>query len=101
MVEVIVLDRAQEDLIEIAEYWGRFSVKSVRIHLDKIYQKIELLKTFPRLGKVYQDLDNPNVREISAGAYRVFYHIVSAQKIHILAVHHSASPFDWEELHPN
>ena len=101
MVEIIIVDRAQEDLVEIAEYWGKFSVKSARIHLDKIYEKIELLRTFPRLGKVFEELNYPNVREIIVGPYRIFYHILSAQKIHILAVHHSALPFDWDELHPN
>lgn len=80
MVEIIIVERAQEDLVAIAEYWGQFSMRSARIHLDKIYEKIELLRTFPKLGKVFEELSYHNVREIVVGPYRIFYHILTTEK---------------------
>ena len=101
MVEVIILNKAQEDLEEIGAYLARFSEKSAGLHLERIFKAIESLKTFPLLGKIFLELDYPKVREIKAGPYRIFYHIVSETKIHILTIHHSATPFDWDELKPN
>lgn len=101
MVQIIILDKAQEDLEEIAEYWAKFSVNSARQRLDEIYDKIRLLESFSRLGKVYEELNYPKVREIVAGPYRVIYHIVSETKIHILTIHNSKVPLDWEDVKPN
>jgi len=60
-----------------------------------------LLAQFPHLGRVSPELGYPTVREIFAGPYRVFYHIVTEQRIQIITIHHSALPFDFDKLRPN
>lgn len=101
MVQIIILDKAQEDLEELVSYWARFSQKVARHHLDQIYEKIRLLESFPYLGKVYEELNYPKVRETTVGPYRLIYHVVSETKIHILTIHHSARPLNWEDVKPN
>jgi len=101
MVEVIILERAHEDLEEIGSYLARFSEKSAKLYLERIFKIIESLSSFPYLGKIFLELNYPKVREVKAGPYRIFYHIVSETKIHILTIYHSATPFDWDEIKPN
>ncbi len=101
MVEIEISVRAFEDIDEIALYWSGFSEKTARYYINKIYATIELLKSFPNLGKISPELEYPHVREILSGPYRIFYHIVSEYKIQIITIHHSATPFDFEKLRPN
>jgi len=101
MVEIIILDKADGDMSEIVAYWSQRSEVKAEEYMRKIFETIELLQSFPRLGKVVEGLDYPRVREVLVGPYRLFYHIVSEAKIHILTIHHSAAPFDWKTLTPN
>lgn len=101
MVEIDISVRALEDIDELALYWAGFSEKTARFYISKIYATFELLKTFPKLGKVSPELEYPQVREVFSGPYRIFYHIVSDKKIQIITIHHSALPFDLEKLRPN
>lgn len=55
-----------------------------------IYAKIQLLRTFPRLGARYTPIADREVREVLYGHYRIAYLIVSEDLIVILGIFHSA-----------
>jgi len=40
------------------------------------------------IGKVVNEINNPNVRELVTGNYRIIYRIWNKQRVDILMVHH-------------
>ena len=55
-----------------------------------IYDKIQLLRTFPRIGARYLSIADREVREILYGHYRIAYLIVTEDRIEILGIFHGA-----------
>lgn len=56
-----------------------------------IFQKVETLASFPRMGKVFSKLNRDDVREVPVPPYRIIYHIKDAERIvRILKVWHGA-----------
>jgi addiction module RelE/StbE family toxin len=56
-----------------------------------IFQKVENLASFPRMGKVFSKLNRDDIREIPVPPYRIIYHVKDAEGIvRILKVWHSA-----------
>ncbi|HBC02908.1 MAG: hypothetical protein CL528_08110 [Aequorivita sp.] len=56
----------------------------------KIKHGTEIIKTHPNIGKSVEEIDNPNIRELVEGNYRIIYRIVNSKNFHILMVHHGA-----------
>lgn len=90
MVQVSWLLEAQRDLKEIFDYIALDSSKYASLQIDRIYQKVELLKIQPLLGKVVPELENTSIRELVEGNYRIIYRVVDDDRLHILMVHHGA-----------
>ena len=91
-------DRADEEMAQIIEYWANQSENSARLQIRRIFDKIEPLESFPRIGRIVPELDYPNVRELFAGPYRIIYHVVSDYRIDVLAIHHASRPLDIDDL---
>lgn len=83
-------EQAIEDLVSIAEYISRDSVKYARRQVSIIRQRTKLITSHPNIGRVVPELDNPAVRELIEGNYRIIYRVVSTKRIDILTIHHSA-----------
>ena len=90
MVEISWLIEAQRDLKEIFDYIALDSSKYASLQIDRIYQKVALLKTQPLLGKVVPEIENKSIRELVEGNYRIIYRVVDDKRLHILMVHHGA-----------
>lgn len=90
MVEISWLIEAQRDLKEIFDYIALDSSKYASLQIDRIYQKVALLKTQPLLGKVVPEIENTSIRELVEGNYRIIYRVVDDKRLHILMVHHGA-----------
>jgi len=58
--------------------------------VERIQNKTEILKSQIEIGKIVEELNDPKVREIIEGNYRIIYRIVSKNELHILLVHHGA-----------
>lgn len=101
MVEIDLTERALKDIDEIAAYHSQFSENTARIHIQRIYATIDLLRSFPNLGKISSELDYPRVREILAGQYKIYYHVVSDKLVRIITIHFSGLPLDFDKLRPN
>ena len=89
MAEVIWTNGSLSDLVDIAEYIEKDSPKFAQITIKKLYNRVEILNSNPRLGPVVPESDNENIRELIEGNYRIIYKIIEDQ-IYVMTVHHSA-----------
>ena len=90
MAKLIWIDLALEDLDGIGNYIAQNSERFAKLTIKQIYDKTELLKQFPKLGRVVPEKKNENIRELILGTYRIVYEIVSDDLIYVLFVHHNA-----------
>ena len=90
MVQVSWTLLALEDLKEIYDYIERDSAKYARLQVVKIKARTAILKKWPMVGKVVEDIGNPAIRELVEGNYRIIYRVLNKEEIHILTIHHSS-----------
>lgn len=90
MVAVIWIDQVIEDLDNIAEYIAQDSLKYAAITVNKLFQRTEILKAHPKIGRIVPETNQESIRELIEGNYRIIYEIVSEDRIEILTVYHSA-----------
>ncbi|MEM9686056.1 MAG: type II toxin-antitoxin system RelE/ParE family toxin [Bacteroidota bacterium] len=81
---------AKEDLKEIYHYIATDSKRYARLQVEKIQKRTEMLKSQTRIGRIVEEMENENIRELIEGNYRVIYRIVNEKRIDILMVHHGA-----------
>lgn len=85
MARIIWAEPALQDLDQIADYIALddpvAAVKLVR----KVFEKIELLKQFPELCPVVQDLPSDRYRHLVVGPLRIF-HRVEGSRVFIVYV---------------
>lgn len=93
MVQIKYLKSAKADLKEIYKFIALDSKKYACLQVEKIYAKIELLRNSPTIGKMVDEVQNPFIKEIVEGNYRIIYKIISEKEIHILMIHHGARSF--------
>lgn len=76
-------------LASIYEYIGRDSARYARRMVDRITSRSRQIAQFPKTGQMVPEYQDPDVREVVEGQYRVIYE-VTAQEIHVVAVIHGA-----------
>ena len=86
---------AVEHLLSIQEYISQDSPVYADRILDRLTRRSDQIGTFPRSGRVVPEYQDPDVREVIEGSYRIIYRIREEQ-IDVLAVIHSA-----QELPPD
>ncbi|MBK6961278.1 MAG: type II toxin-antitoxin system RelE/ParE family toxin [Gammaproteobacteria bacterium] len=62
-----------------------------------IVDKVEMLLTLPRLGRVVAEIAEPDVREIGMYSYRILYEVIG-DTVHIHGVIHRRRNFKPEDL---
>ena len=90
MVQINWTFQARDDLRNIAEYISKDSVQYAKIQTLRLKSKTKILTKHPKIGRSVPEIDNPSVRELIVGNYRIIYKIISAKRIDILTIHHSA-----------
>jgi dihydrofolate reductase len=89
--QVIWDDEALAEVAEAVRFISAENPAAARKTGEAILQKVQLLRSFPRLGRVYSKLNREDVRETPVPPYRVFYQIKDAERIvRILKVQHGA-----------
>ena len=84
---------AIEDIESIAEYIQRDSLFYAKAVVNKIFQSIEKLKEFPKIGRIVPELEKEDIRELIIYSYRLVYQIKESQ-ILIAAVIHGKRQFE-------
>lgn len=94
MAEIAWTLEAVQWLEEIYEYIALESESSAHKVVTGIYDKIQLLRTHPRMGQRYEPIADREVREILYGHYRIAYLVQAENAIEILGVFHAAMEID-------
>ena len=81
---------AENDLIEIEQYIAEDSPTYAFITSEKIINRTASLEKFPMMGRIVPEFENPNIRELIEGNYRIVYFIANKNAINIIRIHHSA-----------
>ena len=90
MVSVRWTDIAVENLADIGEYIGKDSIRYAKIVVQNLFASTNILKQHPRIGRMVPEFNNPEIRELIRGSYRIIYRIIDEKHIDIITVHHSA-----------
>lgn len=87
---VIWKDEAKEDLRDVLHFLARFPPAYVDTWSNDPTRKLELLESFPEMGRMVPEKEMSHLREILIGNYRLLYIYLNNQ-ITIIGVRHQAS----------
>jgi toxin ParE1/3/4 len=90
MAEIIWTREATRCLEDIYDYISGDSPTAAHKVVSGIYDKIQLLRTQPRLGQRFEPIVDREVRETLFGHYRIAYLLRREDRIEILGIFHSA-----------
>ena len=99
MVKINWTKFALQDLNEIAEFISKDSVRYAQMTVKYLFESPSLLKSHPKAGRIVPEFNEPNLRELIRGSYRIVYRIVAKDRVDILTVHHSSRLFKNSLIH--
>ena len=88
-LQVFWTPQAVADLEAIRHFIARDSPRYGELVAAAIRRTVRRLRTFPRSGRVVEELTDPNIREVIVGSYRVVYYL-RQDRVEILTVFHGA-----------
>src|SRR6185312_4678973 len=89
MVEVNWTKQAIKDIDNIAEFIAKDSEHYAKIQVQRFFNAAKVLENQPTSGKIVPERQDPLIREILIGNYRIIYKIVSEVKVDVITVHHN------------
>lgn len=97
MAEVRWTPQASDDLEAITNFITSDSPQYASLFAIDVLTCVERLVTFPRSGRMVPELNDPAVREIILGNYRIVYR-VRQDIVELLTVYHGARLLDPSRL---
>ncbi len=91
--QVIWTEGARRELDAAITFVAEESLEGAISLLDDILNSTDSLHSMPDRGRVVPERDDPRVRELLVGPYRLLYH-VDESKVHILSMLHQRRDFD-------
>ena len=88
-MNVVWTRNALNHLTDIYEYISRDSERYAQRMVDRITARSKQVGSFPQSGQMVAEYDNPEVREVIEGPYRVIYR-TQETRVAVLAVIHGA-----------
>jgi plasmid stabilization system protein ParE len=88
MVKIRWNEEAIIDIDEIAGFIAEDSVVYAQIQVERFFERVEILKTTPRVGKKVAETKDEAIRELIEGNYRIIYQIKSTSEVEILCIIH-------------
>ena len=80
------------EIDELAEFMANISPAYAKSFVHAVFEKIELLRNFPQLGRKVPEGEHDDVRELIFKQYRIFYQVGAPSHINILSVQSSSHP---------
>ena len=90
MVNINWTDEASFWLKDIYDYIALDNPKIAKKVINEIFTKTQILSSFPKIGYLYKDDTNNEIRVLLYGHYRIAYFIKDTETIDILGVFHGA-----------
>ena len=90
MVDIYWTDEAELWLKNIHDYIALDKNTIAKKVVTEIYQKVQILQSFPRIGYEYENSQDKEIRILLYGHYRIAYLIKDKNTIDILGVFHGA-----------
>lgn len=97
MAEVRWTPQATDDLNAIAEFISKDSPHYSSLLVLDVLQAVERLTAFPQSGRIVPEINEPLVREVILGSYRIVCR-VRKELVEILTVFHGARLLDPSKL---
>ena len=88
---------AVERTSEIAEYITIDNPSAAIAWVEKVFEKVDLLKLSPKMGREVPEISRKEIREIIFGNYRIIYRI-EKKKISILTIRHGKQILPVDEI---
>ncbi len=98
MVTIDWSDQAKDDLKDIYDYIALSSKRYARDTVDKIILSTKILETNPFLGKMADNFQNPNFREIIRGNYKIYYKVLESKNISIASIIHGKRDVEFQNV---
>ncbi len=89
----LAIDRTSE----IAEFIARDKPSASTKWVETLFDKVQILKSSPKSGRMVPEINREDVRELIYGNYRVIYRIEKT-KISILTLRHGKQILPIEEI---
>ena len=90
MVDIYWTDEAELWLKNIHDYIALDKNTIAKKVVTEIYQKVQILQSFPRIGYEYENSQDKEIRILLYGHYRIAYLIKDENTIDILGVFNGA-----------
>lgn len=90
MVDIYWTQEAELWLKDIHDYISLDKNDIAKKVVTEIYQKVQILQSFPRIGYEYENSQDKEIRILLYGHYRIAYLIKDENTIDILGVFHGA-----------
>ena len=97
MAEVRWTPQAADDLESITEFISQDSPHYARLFATDVVEAVEQVANFPNLGRIVPERNDPLIREILLGSYRIVYRL-RAELVELLTIHHGARLLDPSKL---
>ena len=88
MVRIVWDHEARTDLKDIYDYIKVDSAEYAKSVVVRIRASTKALSRQREIGRIVPELEDPSIREIIQGNYRIIYQIANKQLIRIIAVIH-------------
>lgn len=88
-MKVLWTRNALGHLTSVYEHIAQDSPRYARRMVDRITSRSRQIAAFPRSGQMVPEYQDPDIREVIEGSYRVIY-LVTSDDIRVLAVIHGA-----------
>ena len=96
-MKIIWSPLAVERTSEIAEYVTIDNPSAAIAWVEKVFEKVDLLKLSPKMGREVPEISRKEIREILFGNYRIIYRIEKT-KISILTIRHDKQILPVDEI---
>lgn len=89
MAELRWTEQALDDIDAISAFIAKDSLTYAKVFVGKVFSIANQLITFPQSGRVVPELEDPRIRELIFGNYRIIYRLQKTE-MEILTVYHGA-----------
>lgn len=89
MATIQIAKSARLDLIEIFKFVSKQSYQNAVMLVTAIKKEVIILQTYPEIGQMVKEINNPSFRELKLYKYRIIY-FIQDDVVSIISIHHSA-----------